>query len=136
MQLHELTKAYKTKAKKRVGRGGKRGTYSGKGQKGQKSRAGKKIRPAISDYIIRLPRKRGLGFNSLVDKPAIVDISKLNDNFTNNEVVSPKTLVTKGLIKRTNDKLPRVKILGTSELKKKLIFKDCLFSKTVASKIK
>ena len=40
MQLNQLKSHTKRKDAKRVGRGGKRGTYSGKGTKGQKSRAG------------------------------------------------------------------------------------------------
>ena len=36
MQLHDLKKEYTQKGKKRVGRGGKRGTTSGHGTKGQK----------------------------------------------------------------------------------------------------
>ncbi len=51
----------KEKSKKRVGRGGKRGTYSGRGIKGQKSRAGRKMRPAIRDLIQRTPKLRGVG---------------------------------------------------------------------------
>lgn len=41
MQLHELKPKHKAKKKKRVGRGGKRGTFSGRGVKGQKARAGR-----------------------------------------------------------------------------------------------
>ena len=59
MQLHELRPVHKNKSKKRIGRGGKRGTYSGRGMKGQKSRAGRKIRPAIRDLIQRTPKLRG-----------------------------------------------------------------------------
>lgn len=59
MQLHELQPIHQSKSKKRIGRGGKRGTYSGKGIKGQKSRAGRKIRPAIRDLIQRTPKLRG-----------------------------------------------------------------------------
>jgi len=59
MQLHELQPTNKKKTKKRVGRGGKRGTYSGRGIKGQKSRAGRKIRPAIRDLMQRTPKLRG-----------------------------------------------------------------------------
>ncbi len=59
MQLHELRPQYKNKDKKRIGRGGGRGNYSGRGQKGQRSRAGHKIRPAIRDLIRRLPKLRG-----------------------------------------------------------------------------
>jgi large subunit ribosomal protein L15 len=35
MQIHELKPTHKTKSKKRIGRGGHKGTYSGKGMKGQ-----------------------------------------------------------------------------------------------------
>lgn len=60
MQLHELWPFHSLYAKKtRVGRGGKRGTTSGKGQKGQKSRSGRRIRPAERDLIIRIPKLRG-----------------------------------------------------------------------------
>lgn len=59
MRLHELQPKTKRPSQKRVGRGGKRGTTSGKGQKGQKSRAGHKIRPAQRDLIIRTPKRRG-----------------------------------------------------------------------------
>lgn len=59
MQLHELQPKTKIKKQPKVGRGGKRGTYSGRGQKGQKSRAGHKIKPAINDLIGRLPKLRG-----------------------------------------------------------------------------
>jgi large subunit ribosomal protein L15 len=59
MQLHQLQPITKKKAEKRVGRGGKRGTYSGRGLKGQKARAGRKIRPAIRDYIQKLPKIKG-----------------------------------------------------------------------------
>jgi len=60
MQLHEIQPIHKNKSKKRVGRGGKRGTYSGRGLKGQKSRAGRKIRPAIRDLMQRTPKLRGV----------------------------------------------------------------------------
>jgi large subunit ribosomal protein L15 len=59
MLIHELQPEHKTRDKKRIGRGGKRGGYSGRGQKGQKSRAGRRIRPAERDIILRLPKLRG-----------------------------------------------------------------------------
>jgi len=34
-----------------VGRGGKKGTFSGRGNKGQKSRAGAKFKPLVRDWI-------------------------------------------------------------------------------------
>lgn len=59
MQLHELQPFHATKTEKRIGRGGKRGTTSGRGTKGQKARAGHRIRPAERDLIQQLPKKRG-----------------------------------------------------------------------------
>lgn len=55
-QLHTIQALHKLKKKKRIGRGGKRGTFSGRGTKGQKARAGRKIRPAIRDLIQSLPK--------------------------------------------------------------------------------
>jgi large subunit ribosomal protein L15 len=59
MQLHLLKISHPKLEKKRIGRGGKRGKTSGRGQKGQKSRSGHKIRPAERDFIQRLPKLRG-----------------------------------------------------------------------------
>ncbi|MCL4405157.1 MAG: hypothetical protein M1361_00055 [Patescibacteria group bacterium] len=61
MQLHDLKPRHARFLKKRVGRGGKRGTFSGRGTKGQRARAGHKIRPAERDFIQRLPKLRGVG---------------------------------------------------------------------------
>lgn len=134
MQLHELKKVYKDKARRRIGRGGKRGTYSGKGMKGQKSRAGHKIRPAIRDFIIRLPKRRGFKFRSIQLKPAVINLHVLERHFKSGDVVSPQILSQKGLIKRIKGILPEVKILGDGELKKKLIFRNCVFSKSAKIK--
>jgi len=59
MNLHQIAPEHKKNPKKRIGRGGKRGTYSGKGVKGQKSRAGKRIRPGTRDLIQQIPKLRG-----------------------------------------------------------------------------
>jgi len=59
MQLHQISPAHSNKKGKRVGRGGKRGTYSGRGIKGQKARAGHRIRPAIRDFMMKIPKLRG-----------------------------------------------------------------------------
>ena len=51
----ELKRKTQNKKPKLVGRGSKRGKTSGRGTKGQKSRAGHKIRPEIRDRIKKLP---------------------------------------------------------------------------------
>lgn len=64
MQLHELKSIHRKKQRKRVGRGGKRGGFSGKGIKGQKCRAGRKMQPLIRQIIKRYPKLRGYRFKS------------------------------------------------------------------------
>ena len=51
MQLHQINPTFKKKSRKRVGRGGKKGTYSGRGMKGQKSRSGKGPRAGFAGVI-------------------------------------------------------------------------------------
>ena len=59
MQLHQIQPLNKRKSKRRVGRGGKRGTYCGRGMKGQRARTGAKVRPEIRDLIKKIPKIRG-----------------------------------------------------------------------------
>jgi len=136
MQLHELKKEYKTKKSKRVGRGGKRGTYSGKGSKGQKARAGAKIRPAVYDLIIKIPKKRGVKHKSIAEKPVLINFDIIEKYYQEGDTISPQTLFEKGLIKKRGGVLPKVKILGRGNLTKKLIFKKCQFSQQALAKIK
>ena len=76
MKIHQLFVGAH-KAKKRIGRGGKRGTTSGRGTKGQKSRAGRRIRPAMRDLIIRIPKRRGFRNKPKAEKHCIVSLATL-----------------------------------------------------------
>jgi large subunit ribosomal protein L15 len=139
MQLHQLRSVHKLKKKKRIARGGKRGGYSGRGSKGQKSLAGAKIRPAIRDLMMKLPKQRGRAkhaFKSLFSKPVILNLEDIEKNFKDGEIVSPKTLFEKRLISRKKGVLPEVKILGDGEITKKLHFHNVLLSKSASEKIK
>lgn len=121
---------------RRVGRGGKRGTYSGKGIKGQKSRAGAKIRPAMREILKKIPKLRGYRFKSFRLQPVTVTLIDLEKKFNNGDTVSPETLLAHKMIKRQRGRMPnRVKILGKGKLMKKLIFKDVLFSESVSRAI-
>jgi large subunit ribosomal protein L15 len=136
MQLHDLKKEYKQKGKKRIGRGGKRGTTAGHGTKGQKSRAGHKIRPAIRDFIIKLPKRRGFKFKSIKIQPRVVNMGVIEKNFKPGEIISPKTLLAKKLINREKGKMPKIKILGGGTFSsKKFVFKSCAFSKNLKYKL-
>src|SRR4030042_3545818 len=108
MQLHELKTIYKNKSRKRVGRGGKRGTYSGRGQKGQKSRAGHRIRPAQRDLIQRLPKLRGIKFPSIKTKALVLNVDDLAKKIKSN-IINRESLLKAGLIRKSDRK---IKILG------------------------
>lgn len=135
MQLHELRPKHKLKKKKRIGRGGKRGTYSGRGIKGQKSRAGRKLAPVIRESIKKYPKLRGYRFKKREKNLAVINIGILEKKFESSEIVTPKTLLERKLIRRIKGKTPKVKILGKGEVKKSLTIKDCEVSKNAKEKI-
>lgn len=127
-----------TKKRKRVGRGDSsgHGTYSGRGQKGQKSRSGGKKglkRFGMKQILLKTPKLRG--FRSLYPKAQIVNINKLNGQFSDGAQITPQSLLRAGLV--ATIKVP-VKILGgREELKiKNLEFTDVKLSKSVEEQIK
>jgi large subunit ribosomal protein L15 len=130
MQLHQIKPKNINKSKKRVGRGGKRGTFSGKGAKGQLSRAGRKLRPDLREAVKKIPKRRGYDFKSFRIKPQIVNLKDLNEKFKDGETVSPETLIEKKLIAKVKDGVPNVKILGEGKLTKKLKVENCKLSKS------
>ncbi|OGY41675.1 MAG: 50S ribosomal protein L15 [Candidatus Buchananbacteria bacterium RBG_13_39_9] len=120
LYLHNLKPAKGAKKnKKRLGRGNAsgHGTYSGRGQKGQRARSGGKKGLALKGLkgIIQSTPKLG-GFRSLKRKLEIVNIRDLEKNFNDNDTITPEKLAEKGLIK--NIKFG-VKILGQGKLNKK-----------------
>lgn len=135
MQIHQLKPKHKNKSRKRVGRGGKRGTYSGKGLKGQKSRAGRRTHPIIRDLIKKYPKLRGYRFKKISNNFAVVNVGDLDRFFEEEAVVNPEALLKNKLIRRIKGKTPRVKILGVGNLTKKLNIENCEFSKSAKEKI-
>lgn len=135
MQLYQLKPSHKKKKKKRIGRGGKRGTYSGRGIKGQKARAGAKFQPAIRELIKKYPKLRGYRFNPRTLNVAVVNINILEKKFKEKEKITPKVLISMGLIRKIKGRVPRVKILGKGDIKKALIIEGCEISKQAKEKI-
>lgn len=135
MQLHTLKRNTANKKKKRIARGGKRGTYSGRGIKGQKARAGRKIRPMIRDIIKKIPKHRGYKFTSVRKKPEVVTLALLDKNFKDGEQVTPRELIEKKLIDKKYGRVPKVKILSQGDLTKKLTVSGCTVSKESEEKI-
>jgi large subunit ribosomal protein L15 len=145
LSLSTLKPAQKRQARKRVGRGlgSGKGRYSGRGIKGQKSRAGsKKMRPGFEGgqmpIYMRLGKQRGptskdampIGPHRTSTVP--VNLRDLDRVFSDGEEVNLEALVDKGLIKNTKTD---VKILGTGDLKKKLRVTAHAFSATAREKI-
>ena len=135
MQIHDIQPIHKAKKTKRVGRGGKRGTYSGHGIKGQSSRAGRKMQPSIRELIKRYPKLRGYRYVRFGAGVAEVNIGILDKNFQSNDSVTAKILVEKGLVNLCKGKVPGVKILGQGEMTKKLTISGCEISKVAREKV-
>lgn len=144
MNLHELKSKTKRKLAKRVGRGGKRGTYSGKGTKGQKSRAGAGFKQGFRGGDNRLwqlfpklrgaTKKPGKGGNNSIhtkhryfqlrhDKVKVLNLDFFN-KFENGQEITPQLLDKK-----------EIKVLSEGQLKKKLEFRGFQFSKSAREKI-
>ena len=135
MQFHQIQPIHKSKKKKRVGRGGKHGTYSGKGIKGQKSRAGRKMEPYVRELIKRYPKLRGYRFRYKPTKETIINISLLEEKFKTGDKITPEILINRKIISKIKGRVPEVKILSKGEITKKLTINGCQISKGAREKI-
>lgn len=136
MKLHQL-KSFGKRKKNRVGRGGKRGTYSGRGLKGQKSRAGRRIRPAERDLILRLPKKRGFRNKPKSPKPLVFNLGFLNDKLkaraNGKELkINPQLLKEAGLVPLKYR--GEIKILGDGQVDFPVSFEGVKVSKSAKAK--
>jgi large subunit ribosomal protein L15 len=145
VNLSNLKPAQPRKTRKRVGRGlgSGKGRYSGRGIKGQKSRAGSHKMPAGFEggqmpIDMRMPKLRG---NTSADAMPIgpfrtysqpVNVRDLEARFEAGAEVSPDALVAVGLLKNTRTD---VKILGVGDLTKSLSVTAHGFSKSAREKI-
>jgi large subunit ribosomal protein L15 len=138
MQLNDLSPAPGSrKSRKRVGRGhgsGHGGT-SGRGDKGQLSRAGGGKGPGFeggqNPLAMRLPKLPGFKNRFRVEY-AIVNVSRLEALFKKGEVVDVDALFGKGVIK---SKTVPVKVLGDGEITKALTVKADKVSAPARTKI-
>ena len=138
MEKNKLKRTHKNKKSRQIGRGGVKAKTAGRGTKGQNARAGRKKRPELRDFIKRIPKLRGRGKNintSIKSKPYTIDLATINQNFKDNDVVSPKTLKEKALVDFYKGKLPKVKILLNGQMTKKVIIEGCMVSSSVKDKV-
>jgi len=121
-----------------VARGGKRGKTAGRGGKGQSARAGNKRRPEWRDIIKKLPKLRGRGKSShkpVSDAFVVVNLSRIESIFAANDIVTPATLIQKGVISTLSGKTPAIKILGDGEVTKAFKVSGCAVSGSAKEKI-
>ena len=135
MKLHELSpKVKKTRIRKGQGNASK-GTFAGRGCKGQNSRAGGGVRKGFeggqTPLIQRMPKLRGFKNPTRVEAQPI-NLTKIEEAFKTGDKVNIETLLAKKLISKNNSK---VKILGDGELSKKLTVSDVLVSKSAKEAI-
>jgi large subunit ribosomal protein L15 len=144
LNLSNLAPSGRRPARKRVGRGlgSGKGRYSGRGIKGQKSRAGShKMRAGFEGgqmpIYMRLGKQRGstsadaLPIGPFRTSTVPVNVRDL-DRFDAGDEVTPESLVEKKLIKNTRTD---VKILGNGEISKALTLRVHAISGAAREKI-
>jgi len=124
------------KPRKRVGRGDSSGygKTAGRGEKGQKSRTGSRIRPFFEGGQIplfrRLPKRGFKNADRVVY--ALVNLDVIERNYQAGEVVDLETLHAKNLLGKGET---IVKVLANGEITKALTVKAAKFSAAAAAKI-
>ena len=145
LNLSNLKPAQPRRDRKRVGRGqgSGKGRYSGRGIKGQKSRAGsKKMRAGFEGgqmpLHMRVGKQRGstskdaMPVGPFRTHTFAVNVRDLESRFETGAEVTPDALKSAGLIRNTRTD---VKIIGHGDLKKKLTVSAHGFSKSAREKI-
>ena len=144
LNLSNLKPASPRRARKRVGRGlgSGKGRYSGRGIKGQKSRSGShKMRPGFEGgqmpLHMRIGKLRGsTSKDAMPVGPFRTYTHPINvrdlDRFDAGDVVTPESLVEKGLIKNTKTD---IKLLANGEVSKKLTIRVHSISAAAREKI-
>ena len=137
LSLHTIKPARgSVRKKKRIGRGNAsgHGSYSTRGQKGQRSRSGgrnKLKRLGFKQILAATPKHRG--FKSAKPKNQVVNLKDLNDNFSAGAKINPASLLKAGLVQNVQKK---IKILGQGELTlKNLEFEGVKLSDSVKAQI-
>lgn len=131
MQTHELKNPGR-KYKKRIGRGGKRGSYSGRGVKGQHAHAGGRLPRPLDEAVKVFPKLRGARAQmKLVPRAIVVRLASLERVFQNGASVTLETLRAAGLAKGKG----KVKILSGGEVTKKLTVQGIAVSQSARESI-
>ena len=130
-----IPKTHSARTKKRVGRGNgsQKGTYAGRGLKGQKSRSGSKSGRSTAgakQAILKVPKLRG--FKSMHPKAQSVSLATLDRIAEDGVHITPYFLKKKHIIKNISHP---VKIVASGTLTKKITVQQCNVTKTAMSAI-
>ncbi len=117
-----------------IGRGlASKGTYSGRGAKGQRARSGGRAGlqlKGIRKLMLSMPKSRG--FHSAAPKAAIVSLGAISKAFQNGAAVTPKALYEKGLVA---DLSHGVKILSDGGIALKVHVEGCRLSAAARARV-
>ncbi len=137
MKLHELKPKHGSRRHKvRVGRGNgsRKGTYSGRGGKGQTARTGGVRRPGFeggqTPLIRRMPKLGGFKNINRVEY-AVVNVGDFEKHFKEGDTVDRAALVQKGLLRSSKP----IKVLGNGKLGVALTVKVEKISASAKTKI-
>jgi len=136
MQLHQIKQIHKNKKAKIRGRGGKKGTYSGHGIKGQNARAGRRLKPIIRDILKRYPKLKGHRALNHSGLTVGINLNLIEKSYHKGETVNELTLIQKKVFDLPRDKDYELKILGKGAISKPLVFENCKYTKSALAKIK
>ena len=122
------------KRRMRVGRGGIKGTYSGRGMKGQNARTGGGVRPGFeggqTPLLRRMPKLKGFrNPNKVAYFP--LNIGRLDQLFEDGAKIDAESLIKRGMI----SKPCKIKLLGNGETSKKFTVIVDLASASAAKKL-
>ena len=140
MKLENIPKRKKrVMPAKRIGRGygsGVGGHTTGRGSKGQKSRAGHKSLEYFEGgnvpFFRRMPKYKGFNPKFKVEAQS-VNLEVLEKAYKDGEVVSKESLIEKGIARKNSEK---IKILAKGDIKKKIKVEGLAVSESAAEKIK
>ena len=86
--------------------------------------------PIIRELIKRYPKLKGYRAFSIDNDFAVVNIGVLESTSKDGDIINPENLIKKGIVSRMKGRNPKIKILGTGKLTKKLVIENCKTSKT------
>ncbi len=138
LRLNDLSPpAGSRKKRKRVGRGNAsgKGTYSGRGLKGQRSRSGRDYNSVFEggamSMMRTLPRRKGFTAPFRVDTQA-VNVVDLDRRFNDGDTVDADALVAAGLLRRASK---RFKLLAGGDISTSLTVRVERISPAAQAKI-